>query len=50
MNSITSKESSAARSKGSGFSLDYTCTLSLRRAKGSSQARGTRRSRSGGEA
>lgn len=52
MNSMTSKESSTARSKESGFSLDYTCTLSLRKAKGSGQTHssGTRRSRGRGEA
>jgi len=48
----TSKGNSTARSKGSGFSLDYACTLSLRKAKGSSRAHssGIRRSHGGEEA
>lgn len=47
MSSSRSKASSAVRSKTSGFSLDYACSLSVRRGKGSSQSRssGTRRSR-----
>lgn len=45
--SSKTKASTAARSKASGFSLDYACSLSVRRGKGSSQSRssGTRRSR-----
>lgn len=39
MGSYQSKGSSAARSKASGFSLDYACSLSVRKAKGSSKAR-----------
>lgn len=40
MGSYKSKGGSAARSKASAFSLDYACSLSVRRAKGSSKARG----------
>ncbi len=48
MSSSKSKGSTAARSKASGFSLDYACSLSVRKGMGSSQARSSEKRRSRG--
>lgn len=38
MSSCKSRSGSAARSKASVFSLDYACSLSVRKAKGNGKA------------
>lgn len=38
MSSYKSKGGSAARSRASAFSLDYACSLSVRKARGGSKA------------
>lgn len=38
MSNSKSKGSTSARSKASGFSLDYACSLSVRRAKSKARA------------